>query len=100
MTTYRRLHRNAVRCTVLLAVPFAVCAAQVVYSYAHDEASGAFVFFITGVYAVAAALILRHLWRRVRDARPDEPPAGSVVTDRMAASHPSISGDAELPSRW
>ncbi|HWJ86033.1 MAG TPA: hypothetical protein VNR62_11425 [Cellulomonas sp.] len=93
---HRRLLQRAIRWTIVLALPFAFLVAQVVYSYVQGDASGAYVFFLAGVYAMPATLAAWHLWRRARRARPEKFAAPDITptTDWV------LGGQDSPPTRW
>ncbi|MBD8058739.1 hypothetical protein IC607_07145 [Cellulomonas sp. JH27-2] len=98
--TYDRLRRIALRWSAVLAVPFSILVAQLVYSAIHHEATGAFVFFLTGIYSLVSAVVLLPMWRRVRNARPDDL-ATQIAQHGVFVTHESFqdSGD-HPPTRW
>lgn len=95
--SYQQLRRSAKTWTTVLALPFTFLVAQLVYSAAHHETTGAFVFFMTGVYAIPATLVLCYQWRRTLRTRPE---TSAAVRDPETGPHRVLSGEQPPPTRW
>ncbi|RHA40519.1 hypothetical protein D1825_09970 [Cellulomonas rhizosphaerae] len=96
----------------MLAIPLASAVVEMIARMASDDPQthkeGAWIFFQTGLYCIAAGLVLWTLWRRSFRARPhrlhtdqsDWAWRGVPEMDAPPREHLTLNGDGVLPPRW